>query len=467
MARPSVVCALVALLSTPALAGQKQPAETVVRLTVAPAAAPKPALKYRLLPEPTRIRPGNPVQGFLECFMGQSNFFYGKEAVAEREKWQIAPLASLPVSKLRDQGGLALRRADRAARLDTPDWQALPKLQRDGALVILPELHPMRVLAAALKVRFRAEVAEKRFDEAIQTAQTMFALARCLGRHPTLVGNLIGFAVGALALGPLEEMVQQPGCPNLYWALTELPSPLVDLREGLQGECVLGAREMALLDDRTAMSATDLEKVAARVVAVYKGMNLKYVDQDDGGKQPPGEWLRAKAKDQGHVEKARARLVSRGLPEKAVARFPALQVVLLDEKREYEERRDEAMKGMLLPYWQSEPPLGPSRVKHKGGALFRPIVPSSRTTRNAQVRLEQRLALLRTVEALRLHAATHRGKLPDKLTDLAVPLPIDPVTGKPFSYSKEGGRAVLKGTPARGRESSAAFNLRFEVTLKP
>ena len=81
----------------------------------------------------------------------------------------------------------------------------------------------MRTLARALQVRFRAEVALGRFDDAIRTAKTMFAMSRHLGEHPTLIGNLVGIAIAYVAIEPLEEMLEQPGCPNLYWALTNLP----------------------------------------------------------------------------------------------------------------------------------------------------------------------------------------------------------------------------------------------------
>ena len=67
---------------------------------------------------------------------------------------------------------------------------------------------------------------------ALRTAKTIFALAQHLGEHPTFVGNLVGFATATMAIGPLEEMLEQPGCPNLYWALTHLPDPLVPLDRG-------------------------------------------------------------------------------------------------------------------------------------------------------------------------------------------------------------------------------------------
>ena len=34
-------------------------------------------------------------------------------------------------------------------------------------------------------------------------------------------------------------MLEQPGCPNLYWALTNLPDPLVPLDKGMDGERVM------------------------------------------------------------------------------------------------------------------------------------------------------------------------------------------------------------------------------------
>ena len=37
-----------------------------------------------------------------------------------------------------------------------------------------------------------------------------------MGEHPTLLGNLVGIAIANLAIAPLEELLEQPGCPNLY-----------------------------------------------------------------------------------------------------------------------------------------------------------------------------------------------------------------------------------------------------------
>jgi hypothetical protein len=83
-----------------------------------------------------------------------------------------------------------------------------------------------------------------------------------------------------------------------------------------------------------------------------------------------------------------------------------------------------------------------------------------------QGRLEQRVGLLRHVEALRLYAAGHDGRLPERLADLPVPVPDDPFTGKPFAYRVEGAAAHLRGSPPRAEEQNPCFNLRYEVTVR-
>ena len=62
----------------------------------------------------------------------------------------------------------------------------------------------------------------------------------------------------------------------------------------------------------------------------------------------------------------------------------------------------------------------------------------------AFARMDRALAAMRCIEALRLYAAAHDGELPATLDDIKeVPIPLNPVTGKPFGYHLEGKTAVL------------------------
>jgi hypothetical protein len=442
--------------------GQNTPTETVVRMKVSPARAPKPALRYHLLPELREMNPGNPILGYHKCFSEQ-HFFFSKEEEEKREKWLEMPLKDLPVDELRTYGDPVTRRAYEAACLDTPDWQILLDLKRDGVNTLLPDVQQLRRLADALQVHFRGQVAGRRFDDALVTAKTMFALARHLGEHPTLVGNVIGMSVASSAAGTVEEMLQQPGCPNLYWALTELPDPFVDLRRALSGQRMILAAEATGLDEGAPMTEAQLQRVLRLAVEF-----AKLAAGPDG---PPnvGEVLRetltARAKDEAHVRAARRRLVEFGLAENRVKQFPALQLVLLDEKIANETRRDEAMKGLTLPYWQTEAMFADAPPRREGDLHLGWGPLAYDKIRHIKTRLEQRIALLRCVEALRLYVAEHDGKLPARLEQVKVPLPLDPVTGKGFVYRLEGNTATVRGTPPRGMEKNAAHNVRFEVSV--
>ena len=134
-------CAAMALFALP---GRADPTtsepETLIRLSVYPAAAPRPALRYVLLPELKEMNPGNPVQGYLKCFMEQHRFFFENTSFQRREKLLAMPLKELPARELQDYGGFALSQADWAARLDNPDWQLLLKVKTDGVGLVLPDL---------------------------------------------------------------------------------------------------------------------------------------------------------------------------------------------------------------------------------------------------------------------------------------------------------------------------------------
>jgi hypothetical protein len=453
-----VLLAAVALAAFPLGLRAEEPA---VRLHVQAMPAPKPALKYQLLPEMGELNPGNPAQNYLKCFMEQYNFFFSKGTVEERASYLSMPLAELPADKLRQYGGAALTQADWAARLDTPDWQVLQRLHTDGLDLLVPEVGQLRILATALQVRFRAQVAGRHFDDAVGTAKTMFALARHLGEHPTEAANLAGLAVAEQTLDTLQEMIQQPGCPNLYWALTDLPSPPVDLRKGLQGNRALVAAELRLLREDP-MTEGEMERVVGRL----SGM-LSFARQQAG--EAPRNLravLAARVEDAQRVRAARGRLVEAGCKEESVRTFPPVQVILLDEKRAYEVRRDERLKLLALAPWQIDAlDSGEERGRGEDG-LFTDLLPDILKVRRAQGHLEQRVALLRHVEALRLYAAAHDGKLPAKLADAPVPLPDDPFTGKPFVYRVAAATAHLRGSPPRGEEQNPGFNVRYEVTVQ-
>jgi hypothetical protein len=460
MIRIALIAVLLLPLVTASLAADPaEPTETVVRMKVQPMAVPTPALKFQLLPEIREINPGNPVQAYLKCFSDQRRFFYNEDSENERERWLEMPLKELPIEKLRHYGGSALAGADYGARLDKADWQILLQLKSTGARTILPDIQQMRLLARALEVRFRAEIADRRFEDAVVTAKTLLAMSRHVGEHPAVVARLVGAVVANFALDSIEEMVQQPGCPNLFWAIASLPDPFLDLHGAADFERTMFDLEFSAIDETTPMTKEQIQKV------IQSFLDLGTLHESQHGFS---ERFEEYVRDQARVDAARKRLTAFGLDAEKSKQFPPAQVILLDEKRTHQFLRDDVVKLATLPYWQAEPLLveNEAKARNPNGSLFPWLAPWIQPARTTLAALEQRIALLRCIEALRLYAAEHDSKLPTALADIPMPLPVDPVTGTPFSYQLDGATAKLHGTPPRGKEKDAQYNRRYEVTIQ-
>jgi hypothetical protein len=92
-------------------------------------------------------------------------------------------------------------------------------------------------------------------------------------------------------------------------------------------------------------------------------------------------------------------------------------------------------------------------------------LPATQQLLAARARLERSFAALRCVEAVRLYAAG-QGKLPGSLNDVTqVPLPVCPITGKPFEYRLQGDKALLSA-PAAPAEAGPVLPLAYELTLR-
>jgi hypothetical protein len=131
---------------------------------------------------------------------------------------------------------------------------------------------------------------------------------------------------------------------------------------------------------------------------------------------------------------------------------------------------DERLKWVTVPYWQAEAGLAelqkaPPEVEDKLAWRLGSAIPKLMA---AHARLEQRLAMLRIAEAVRLDAAKNGGKLVTSLNDLSVPVPIDPVSGKPFEYKVDGITALLSGKapPVISPTVSGRSHYRYEVRLR-
>ncbi len=421
------------------------------KLVLYPAAAPRPALKYQLLPTVRERKPGNAVVFYGKIKAEQNNFFCNRELQDKLESYREAPLEELRDAKEIDVLPGVLRFLKRGVVCEDSDWQIT--IREDGFETLLPEIQESRQYARYLQTLARKQIALGKFDEAVETLKCGYAFGRHVGNNPTLVAGLVGNAIIGIMSETLEEFIQQPGAPNLYWALTYLPQPIIDLRQNLDGETIgfdVTFPELFDVDEpikdpdywhrRCLKTAKTLDKVADLFGedSVQKMSAMKF-DRDSRSYQA-----------------AKRALTERGMTAEEVEAMPAGRAILMATAKMYEDAKDEQLKCYFLPYWEAEPLLDRAEKNLKRMAQQREeplpitsrLLPANRVARTAFARLEQRIAFLRVVEALRLHGAANGGHLPKRLDDVTVvPIPVDPVTGKKFSYELRGDTGLLEAAP--------------------
>ena len=463
---------LAILLAAAATAAAQDPSEVEpIKLTLNPAAAPSPALKYELLPDLKDETPGNAA---LEYYRAFSPEWWGN--IRQPQTWEKmenalhVPLKDLPRKDLDWlESSHMLRQVDLASRREYCDWGMAERLRKEGFSLLLPDVQSLRQIATLLAVRARLEIAEGQYEKALDTLQTGFALARHAGNGVILIQDLVGIAIARQMLDRLEELVQQPGAPNLYWALTDLPRPFVDLRQALQGEKEgLYASVPELRDLDTARLTPEQQQKLVQALGGGLDALLGYGPKPNWGNRLAGIVLTIRA-----YPEAKQALIAEGRKPEEIEALPALQVVLLHSLHQYQRLQDDVFKWANLPYWEAHPHLEQTdrQVRTARARLeampFLEALPAIQKVVAASDRLERRVAALRCVEAIRLDAAAHDGKLPETLGAITeVPVPIDPTTGQAFHYRVTGDRATLSAPAPPGEQANPSNTLTYELTLR-
>jgi hypothetical protein len=170
---------------------------------------------------------------------------------------------------------------------------------------------------------------------------------------------------------------------------------------------------------------------------------------------------------------AKRALIAEGRPPAEIEAMPVVQVAALYSLQEYNRLRDERYKWMCLPYWKSYNRADQAIVRSVGDKLANPLLtmfqlltPALNAARLAALRVDRQFDALECVEAIRLYADAHGGKLPaslDVITD--APVPEDPATGRPFVYKVEGDTATLSAPVPPGAPDHWSYKVSYVLKL--
>lgn len=438
------------------------------RLAIRPAAGPVPALKYQLLPDPADLTPGNAALLYYRVYSPE--WFRRLDEKATRELlYKASKMAGAELAR-KDLDWLltakVLKEMDRAARRSYCDWELTPRIREDGVNVVLPDVQDFHGLATALAARTRLYLADGRFDEACQSLQTGMAFGRDVANSPTMISALVSVQITGIMLQQVQVWIETPGSPNLYWALTDLPRPLIPLRPALAGEKLFIHADAPMLADleRARLDARQNEELMNQVVRL--GQLLRQSQQVDTW----ADRATVEASVKELMPQARKALVEQGLKPLEVEAMSDLQAVLLYGYREYVRIRDDGFKWHDVPLFQAKAGLDraeeeakQARVRLKEMPMFL-LLPAFHDVAYSTAHRQRRVEALRCVEAIRLYMAAHGGAAPASLADITeVPVPIDPMTGKPFEYAVAGEKATLRAPEVPG---SVAASITYELSLK-
>lgn len=464
----TIACALLLTVAN-RVAKADEPTATgsATKITLHPAAEPEPALKYRLLPDRLQQNRGNAAVHYGKVTAEEITFFSDNALRKNIVAWHSAPLADLRGGKVRLPSNGSIEDSIRRGALCMEcDWQ-LPVGDVPFYTMLLPEVQQTREFGRILAARTRIQMADGKFDEAITSLQTGYALGRHVATAETLVNCLVGNVICELMSFQTIEMVQQPDSPNLYWALTMLPAPMIDLRRALDVESM--GVELTFPELKDVRTARRTEQEWREIFHQFAKQVVVWNHAGDEKPELPSEQELDEA-CKALARTAKGILIQGGMPADDVQKMSVHQLALVQTLRVHHQLLDDGIKCYSLPHPQAmagiDAAIERANEAHRDGReiikLSSNTLAAIRSARSAITRIDRQIAVLRVLEALRLHAASNNGKLPQQLSDITeVPIPVDPVTDAPFIYLREAEKAFLEGPVLR------EVPLNYEITMLP
>ncbi|REK18353.1 MAG: hypothetical protein DWQ37_04355 [Planctomycetota bacterium] len=449
----------------------------VVKLSVTPAGPPQPLLRYRFAPAQRQLVEGNAAALYYRAIVVLLQTPREKNDQVQISDWLGLPPAELPRDEARktlSRHSTELDEARLAARRRSAAWD-LP-LRDEGVATLLPEIQESRALARLMALEARLAILEGDYAAASLALENMYTMARRVGESGTLISMLVGIAIQGLAADEVQHWIAQEGSPNAYWALTCLPPSVGNLADSLESEdlWIEGSVPYADLLDKAILTSDQLDEMAREMgsLASLEWMNAGFQVELASGKQVDVR-VPAQAALLPIVLRAypvcKRQLLESDMDREMVEGMQPLQVVMLRWVQVYRELLDE------IVVWARHAPVETRQAAEQiderfhelagrpEAALANFMLPAVNAANRAVLRGDQQLAMLRVVEALRLYAAAHDGRLPEALADITeVPVPHDPATNGPFEYRLEGKTALL-----RSAEKGAVIpETQFKITVR-
>ncbi len=413
--------------------------------TVTTADEPIPALKYRLYPSPRHLRAGS-----ASVHLGRAllDFYQLPEATKSRwsefeRNWSVGIENVNELPKLLPAFEQVIIELRSMSECEDLTWDLRVRDIKGTAAfnVLLPEVQASRDLGRLLYYRAIDQMERKDYSGSIESIRIGYRLAELHGAGESIIQQLVGIAIESIMQDALFRLITTPDSPNLYWALATVPQPLGHMREAVLLE-LDGMEKLFPIFSEAESSSLDREGWNALWKKSLR--EIKELYSMSGGTEKVE--LTIPLSILAGAADAKRRLHRFGYDDQTLEGMPFERVVTLDALFEIRQTANEFAKTSLVPRtvpaeWFSGQRSASERMLQAndgslGSVFTRLLIPAVDQSRVAETRSMMVHARLMTLEAIRMFASRHEGKLPTSLSQLtdAPPIP-NPFTNAAFDYS--------------------------------
>jgi len=442
-------------------ANAKPPGPKTIEVEITPRAIESPILKYRFLPREDELKPGNAVPILLRLPWEQRNWM--EKVYPNLHLWEDVPLADPKWKDYSDIPPRFFEEMKRAAYRRDAGWE-YPIGEVPAMTILLPDVQGLRAfLGFGLSSRAKYHLSRGELEEALELIKVGIANARHMAATPFVINQLVAAAVHRTMLDRTVDLISQPQSPNLYWGLSAIPKGILSLEKTADFEGQVLALTFPFVKDldKNRDSREWKKLFDQQLNQLAQTMGLVVPKEEAAKKQAFAEAERVARRQLVEIPGYSREKVGQMTMEEAVLRWYVFNHLNLDARYN---------AYSVLPPREAIPQLVKlnkdanefySHLNSKFHDFFKnPLF--NYLTLNGVYR---RIQIIRVIEAVRHYAATHDGKFPEKLKEITdIPVPLDPLTDKPFVWKVEAGQATLS-PPDFPEEIMASLKAHAKVTL--
>ncbi len=443
-------------------------------LLIHPGSEPDPLLAYRLFPSAFEMVDGNAAVHYQRAVACADVPMEIEERFEKRDEWLGLPLQEFPLKQAKAflaavKYTRIIMELQKGNRCRDCNWRTLSEdllPQEPRELMFSDQLmgnywNPFYPVSEVLELALFVQIKHKKVHEALTLVSTGLSFAHRLLESGSLSNFYSGSQLSHSMLEKLYYLISLPDTPNLYWALSDLPRPFMSCKNVVENQCMRWRRLYTSLykADRSEILISEIKELLTHEAFPFNTMKSR--------------------KAPGHVKAvfaiklypdAKMYLIKKGWNRETVNSMDRLRVIalFLTSKRRLLTHRILTLLSLPRHKWGNRY----TRLANDITGLRVDLYAFSNWERfflediyavfeslvNKEGVIDRQVAALRCIEAIRLYRGTHKGGMPASLEELSVPVPVDPLSGTGFQYTKEAKRSTLSAPSVpSGRTEHPAF----------